>query len=57
MIIGGKNTDLKRLTGRGKQSYVNFWEIPGQNKKKLKHNECHNLMFLEILSNVHQRRK
>ena len=41
----------------GKQSYVNFWEIPGQNKKKMKHNECHNLMFLEILSNVHQRRK
>jgi hypothetical protein len=41
----------------GKQSQVNFLEIPGQNKKSLKHNECHNLMFLELLSNVHQRRK
>jgi hypothetical protein len=41
----------------GKQSQVNFLEIPGQNKKSLKHNECHNLMFLALLSNVHQRRK
>jgi hypothetical protein len=41
----------------GKQSHVNFLEIPGQNKKSLKHNECHNLMFLEFLSDVHQRRK
>jgi hypothetical protein len=40
----------------GKQSHVTFLEIPGQNKKSLKHNECHNLMFLEFLSNVHQRR-
>ena len=30
----------------GKQSHVTFFEIPGQNKKYLKH-ECHNLMFLE----------
>jgi hypothetical protein len=28
----------------GKQSHVTFLEIPGQNKKSLKHNECHNLM-------------
>jgi hypothetical protein len=41
----------------GKQSHVNFLEIPGQNKKSLKHKEWHNLMFLELLSNVHQRRK
>jgi hypothetical protein len=42
----------------GKQSHVTFLEIPGQNKKSLKHNECHNnLIFLEFLSNVHQRRK
>ena len=35
-------------------SHVNFLEIPDQNKKKLKHNECHNLMFLEFLSNVEE---
>jgi len=38
----------------GKQSHVTFLEIPGQNKKSLKHNECHNLMFLEFLSNVEE---
>jgi hypothetical protein len=41
----------------GKQSHVTFLEIPGQNKKSLKHNECHNLMFLEFLSNVEENKK
>ena len=35
-------------------SHVNFLEIPDQKKKKMKHNECHNLMFLEFLSNVEE---
>ena len=43
-----------RLISKTVISHVNFLEIPDQNTKKMKHNECHNLMFLEFLSNVEE---
>jgi hypothetical protein len=52
-------SDLCRMASpfSGKQSHVTFPEIPGQNKKSLKHNECHNLMSLEFLKQCSSKKK